>query len=226
MLEEDARGVADAIPAPSQTSQSGGRRFAGSGAALVCAAVLLVLFPIIPVLYFLGVVGGNRLQAPEASAADDPAALAAPPHQTPRQPNPNVEAATVRIRRMLEDSRSAAAESAALASSRHDERLEPWDDYEIRRQIERSGRILAGRKQSISYDIDVLPRGDVLPTRDQLAQIAFGLRSDMHQQTLIYFYLPGMDHTKGAWATAHHLPGAGFEVRFNPQYLKGRWSPR
>jgi hypothetical protein len=89
-----------------------------------------------------------------------------------------------------------------------------WMKFQIISQAERTGRIVAGRKESISFDLRIQPVHGMLPNREQLAHISSGLRSDLHNTTFVYFYLPGMDHRLGAWATAHHEPGDSFDVRF------------
>ena len=103
---------------------------------------------------------------------------------------------------------------AALEQSGGKKKVRRWTKFQIISQSERAGRVVAGRKESISFDLRIQPVYGMLPDREQLADLSSDLHSDLHNTTFVYFYLPGMDARLGAWATAHHKPGGSFAVRF------------
>lgn len=101
----------------------------------------------------------------------------------------------------------------------------PWTSYEIVEQQERGSRLVAGRKQAITYAVMLKPRNELLPSKGQLTDLAHSLRSDAHHATYIYFYATGMDPNQGAWVTAHHTPGGAFEMKQFDNMLPARFRP-
>lgn len=64
----------------------------------------------------------------------------------------------------------------------------------------------------VSYDIEVRPVNNRLPTKGELAEIATKLRSRKHDKTFVCFYLPGMVLDAGAFATGHSTPSLQINV--------------
>jgi len=58
-----------------------------------------------------------------------------------------------------------------------------------------------------SFDVEVQPIGDRLPSEEELGALSNHLvQGDSRNRKFVLFYLPGMAVGSGAYATAHHEP--------------------
>ncbi len=97
------------------------------------------------------------------------------------------------------------------------------ESYKILDQSEVPDRIVAGRMESVTYTVVVQPKSVFLPESSQLEKISQKLHSDLHNNTYVYFYLPGMNRNGMPWGTAHFVDSAPYEVRINNSALPARY---
>ncbi len=68
----------------------------------------------------------------------------------------------------------------------------------------------------LCLDVELLPRGDVRPTVEQLTALANYLYSKFngsgYERVFICYYLPGMIVGRGAWASSHFNPSLSVEI--------------
>jgi hypothetical protein len=90
-----------------------------------------------------------------------------------------------------------------------------WTRYQVLEEYELEGRLVAGLKDSRYAIIRIQPKGVALPNLEQLQEIAESFRSNLHQSTYVYFFLPGMDTKSSPWCTVfqqlHHPMSVSFD---------------
>lgn len=90
-----------------------------------------------------------------------------------------------------------------------------WTRYRITDEYELAGRLVAGRKDSKYYLLQVHPKGVLLPNAEQLQEIAESLRDAEYHSNYAYFFLPGMDTKSTPWATVFQQTNKPITVSFD-----------